>query len=119
MYGVIKFQAPFERLKEYDYSGEVRLNKAILTQAIIDSTNITSGREAKKHEIEAKSWIFGNSDYFRDVCYMANMEPSFVMKVTKEAIKLNATKAMGFCRKKKDKLNKEKPVEQFLYSNIK
>jgi len=37
MYGVIKFQAPFERLKEYDYSPEVRLYKAILTQAIIDA----------------------------------------------------------------------------------
>jgi hypothetical protein len=30
MYGVIKFQAPFESLKEFDYSPEVRLYKAIL-----------------------------------------------------------------------------------------
>ncbi|MDA9163410.1 hypothetical protein N9N97_00825 [Rickettsiaceae bacterium] len=127
MYGVIKFQAPFERLKEYDYSPEVRLHKAILAQAIIDSTNVTSGREAKKHEIEAKNWIFGNSDCFRDICCVADMDPGFVIKVAREAIKLNAAKAMGFCveskrnnrRKKKDESNKEKTVENFVYSNIK
>jgi len=97
MYGVIKFQAPFERLKEYGYSAEVRLNKAILTQAIIDSTNVTADKNAKKWEIEAKNWIFGNSEYFQDVCCMANIEPSFVIKIAKEAIKLSVTKAMNFC----------------------
>ena len=38
MYNVIKFQAPFERLKQYNASSEIILYKAIITQAIIDAT---------------------------------------------------------------------------------
>lgn len=92
VYGVIKFQAPFERLKEYDYSPEVRLYKAILTQAMIDASNVSDSPEAKKNEIEAKTWIFGNSSYFQEICYNAEISPSFMIKITKEAIKLNAKK---------------------------
>lgn len=92
IYGVIKFQAPFERLKEYDYSPEVRLYKAILTQALIDASNISSSPEAKKHELEAKNWIFGNSDYFKEVCYNAEISPDFMRQITKEAIRLNSVK---------------------------
>ena len=38
---VIKFQSPFERLKLYTTSPDVTLRKAIITQAIIDATNMT------------------------------------------------------------------------------
>lgn len=60
-YSVIKFQAPFERLKEYDLAPEVRLHKAIITQAIIDVSNNSDSPSSKKIEIEAKNWLFGNS----------------------------------------------------------
>jgi hypothetical protein len=92
IYGVIKFQAPFERLKEYDYSPEVRLYKAILTQAMIDASNVSDSPEAKKYEIEAKTWIFGNSAYFQEVCHNAEINPDFMIQITKEAIKLNSRK---------------------------
>ena len=38
MYSVLKFQAPFERIKNYNDSPEVSLNKAIIIQAIIDAS---------------------------------------------------------------------------------
>lgn len=79
-YGVLKFQAPFERLKEYDYTPEVQLYKAILTQAIIDVSNIADIQNAKKIELEAKAWIFSNSKYFQEVCCKAEIEPNFVIK---------------------------------------
>lgn len=47
MYNVIKFQAPFERLKYYNSSPEVSLYKSIITQAIIDATNILDTAIAK------------------------------------------------------------------------
>lgn len=97
IYGVIKFQAPFERLKEYDLLPEVRLYKAITTQAIIDLSNISERKEAKKHEIDAKMWVFGNSDHFKEVCHDAEIESWFVISIAKEAIKLNAKKS--FCTK--------------------
>ncbi len=110
VYGVIKFQAPFERLKEYDYSPEVRLYKAILTQAMIDASNVSDSPEAKKNEIEAKTWIFGNSSYFQEICYNAEISPSFMIKITKEAIKLNSQKRpsrQANINRKEIKLNSE------------
>ena len=92
MYNVMKFQAPFEHLKEYSPSPEIILYKAIITQAIIDATNISDAPRAKTLETDAKKWIFSNSDYFQKICYIAGIEPSFVVKITKEAIKLNHKK---------------------------
>lgn len=112
MYGVIKFQAPFERLKEYDYSPEVRLYKAILTQTIIDASNITEVKTAKKLEIEAKIWIFGNSQYFQEVCYMGEIEPDFVIKIAKEAIKLNLAKESMLYEDKTEKRLQDKRCRQ-------
>jgi hypothetical protein len=63
---VIKFPSPFERLKSYTNSPDVMLRKAIITQAIIDATNISEFRE---------------------------IEPSFVVRVTKEIIKLHKSKS--------------------------
>lgn len=89
MYNVMKFQAPFERIKEYNASPEVSLYKAIITQAIIDSTNISDTVSARMLEREAKNWLFSNSGYFREICYSAEIDPSFVVKIAKEAIALN------------------------------
>jgi hypothetical protein len=89
MCNVIKFQTPFERLREYNPSPEICLYKAIITQALIDATNNSDGSYSKKLEKEAKEWIFGDSDYFKEVCHNAEMEPDFVVKIVKEAIKLN------------------------------
>ena len=96
IYGVIKFQAPFEKLKEYECSAEVSLYKAILTQAVIDATNISVTPSLKRFEIEAKNWIFGNSEHFQEVCFLANVEPCFIVKITKDAIQLNIAKGRSF-----------------------
>jgi len=93
MSNVIKFQAPFERLKLFDTSPDISLRKAIITQAIIDATNISDNPTAKKLELEAKAWIFGCGDYFRNICIEAGMEPSLVIKLTKQVIKLHKIKA--------------------------
>jgi hypothetical protein len=92
MGNVIKFQSPFERIKLYNESPEVMLCKAILMQAIIDTTNTSNDKEAKKLEIEAKAWIFGSSSHFYEICCAVNMEPSFVVKITKQLINLQKNK---------------------------
>lgn len=92
MYGVIKFQAPFEKLKEYNDSPEVRLYKAILTQAIIDASNISNNPSSRKEEIDAKNWIFGNGEYFQEICLKAESDPNQIIKLAKEAISLNHRK---------------------------
>ena len=105
MYNVIKFQAPFERLKQYSSSSEITLYKAIITQAIIDATDISELPRAKLLEQDAKVWIFGNSDHFQKICYMAGIEPGFVVKITKEAIKLNCKKLFFYKKKLKKPVN--------------
>ncbi|WP_341762088.1 hypothetical protein [Candidatus Tisiphia endosymbiont of Thecophora atra] len=93
IYNVIKFQSPFERLKSYTNSPDVILRKAIITQAIIDATNISKFRTAKKLEQEAKLWIFGGSESFKETCLEGGIEPSFVVRVTKAIIKLHKNKS--------------------------
>lgn len=88
-HNVLKLHSPFERLKLYVTSPDILLRKAIITQAIIDATNISELRIAKKIELEAKSWIFGNCESFKTTCLECGIEPSFVVRVTKELIKLH------------------------------
>lgn len=92
MYSVIKFQSPFERLKSHDKVPEISLHKAIITQAVIDATNTSDFLEAKKIEIEAKNWIFGNSSDFITTCQSADITPHYVRKIAREAILLQHQK---------------------------
>ena len=89
---VIKPQAPFERLKYSNNSPEVALRRSIILQAIIDASNTSSCKEAKKHEQEAKLWLFNNHEEFRQICCDAGLEPDFVVRVTKEILKLHKIK---------------------------
>ena len=71
------------------------LRRAIIMQAIIDSTNTSSKKEAKKAEYAAKKWIFGDNEIFTTTCLEAGMEPFLVRKITKELIKLQQTKSVS------------------------
>ena len=107
----MKFQAPFERLKDYTTSPEVSLYKAIITQAIIDATNTSILPQPKTLEKEAKNWIFGKSEYFQRICYLAGIEPDFVVKITQEAIRLNHRK-FKLNKNKHDELQKRHIVKK-------
>jgi hypothetical protein len=92
MTSVIKLQAPFERLKIYNNNADIALRKAIILQAIIDASNAGNNAAAKKIELEAKEWIFGNSDYFKTMCYEANLHPEYVIKLTNDMIEIQKIK---------------------------
>ncbi len=93
MTNIIKFQTPFERIKLHNPCPDIALRKAIITQAIIDATNSTQSKIGKKIKQNALSWIFDNSDDFKQICNEANMESSFVIKITKELIKIQNDKS--------------------------
>ena len=115
---VIKFQAPFERLKVYNNSPYVSLFKAIITQAIIDATNVCDSKTAKKMELEAKKWIFNGGEYFSQVCLWAEIEPSCVVKITKQLIEIHKNQTLLrkniVIHKNKNKHNKKhiQPYQQ-------
>ncbi len=88
-YGVIKFQTPFEKMKDYDFKPEVRLSKSIILQAIIDASNTSDAFRARKIELEAKSWLFGKSEDFYEACFRAEIEPDYVIRTAKKVIRFN------------------------------
>lgn len=92
MYNVLKFQAPFERIKIYNKSPDVALRKAIIMQAIIDATNLSNEAINQKIEQEAKLWLFSNSKHFKETCLEADLKPSFVVRIAKELISLHKEK---------------------------
>lgn len=79
-----KLQAPFERLKNYGITPDVSLRKAIIMQAIFDACSISKDRKAKKNRIEAITWLVGNSPYFRQICFEADLCPDMVRQIAKE-----------------------------------
>lgn len=113
MSNVIKFQSPFERLKSYNSSPEINLRKAIIMQAVIDATNTSDAPEAKKLELEAKQWLFYD-DYFKELCLEAGMDPSFIIKIAKELIRLHSMNGRKISSKKSNnkKVIKKKSLGQ-------
>ena len=118
MTNVMKFQAPFERLKLYNASPDIVLRKAIIMQAVIDATNISDSKEAKKLEIEAKAWIFGNDETFKTICIEAGIEASFIAKITKEIIKIHKNQSASRNNTNKNEV-KEKMQDNALYERSK
>lgn len=87
MSNVIKFQAPFEKLKLYHTSPDINLRRSIILQAIIDSTNTDENKEAKKFEEEAKNWIFHDQNSsFKRICLEAGIEADFIRNIARELI---------------------------------
>lgn len=91
MTNVIKFQAPFERIKFYYTSTDAMLRQAIILQAIIDASNSSEDKN-KKITDEARNWIFGKDENFVRYCYEAGTDPDYIIKKTIEAIKIQVDK---------------------------
>lgn len=108
MSNVIKFQAPFERIKQYNSCPDVNLRKAIITQAIIDASNTAKDIASKKIEKEAKNWLFKKNYTFYDTCMEAGMDPCFVRKIAKSIINLHKRKN----NKLHSRSNKDKKIKR-------
>lgn len=91
---VIKIATPFERLKFHNPLPYIAFRLAVITQAIIDSTNTSPKKEAKKAEEAAKKWIFVYNEDFITICFEAGIEPSLVRKITKGLIRLQQNKSV-------------------------
>lgn len=81
-----KLQAPFERLKHYDIYPDIALRKAIIMQAIFDACSTSKDRKAKRNRQEAITWLLGNSKYFKQICFEAELCHNMVRKIAKNEI---------------------------------
>lgn len=87
MVNVIKFRTPFEGIKSNGLLPEITLWKAVIKQAMIDATNTSETKEAKKLGQEAKEWIFGEDENFKQMCFEVDIEPSWVIRSVQNLIK--------------------------------
>lgn len=95
MYNVLKFQAPFDRIKEYNSCPTVCLNKAVIIQALTDASSFSSkSNTASKIANKAKNWALNkeNEDHFRDVCERAELDYTLVRQIIKQGIALSLHK---------------------------
>lgn len=88
MKNLMKLQAPFDRLLSYDIDPHIALRKAIILQAIIDSTSVAVDRKAMKAKKEARDWILGNDDYFQEICFEGDLDSQEMIALTREMIYL-------------------------------
>lgn len=95
-------------------SPEQDLFLAVIIQQFYDALSRSYDSEARSHKRDALDWLQGNSKGFKDICHAANIDPDFVRRKAKEAIRknhrINAAPKQGFqylLRKKhRDKLKK-------------
>jgi hypothetical protein len=106
MTNVIKFQSPFERLKDNNQSPEIALLKAIILQSIIDATNISTFGEARRDELDAKAWIYGGSEDFKMMCEYVSYSVDYVRKIARKIERLHKQNSLIEKQNISKKLNK-------------
>jgi len=116
---VIKLAAPFERIKSLNPFPDIALRCAIIMQAIIDSTNTSSKKEARKAEYAAKEWIFVDNEDFTTICLEAGLEPYTIRRATKDLIKLQQNKSNQNKSNLKDEYIKSFKKNLFCNKNLK
>lgn len=108
MNSTVKLHAPFDRLRSYDITPEIALRKGIIMQAILDACNSGKHRKHKAIRIEAKTWLFSNSEDFRQVCAEADLDPKLVVRIAKDEIKFRAALSKKSSSKRLTKNTKKK-----------
>ncbi len=83
---VNKLRSPFDRLRSYNITPEIALHKAIIMQAIMDACTLAVDRKQKAVKAEAKTWLFGRSIDFYEICNVAELDPNQVIKMASEEI---------------------------------
>ena len=81
-----KFEIP-ENNPDDPTKGENALWRAVITQALMDAGSHSQKNNMRLERAQAISWISGTSTDFYDVCAMADMNPDYVKRKSKEAIK--------------------------------
>ncbi len=115
-YFVIKLQSPFERLKFINDNPEISFRKAIILQAIIDASSCSEKQRDKKIAQEARDWLFGNSEYFQELCNESELAPNYVANIAAEMIKIQEKKINKNKDKKVDKIQKLLTDDILVYS---
>jgi len=61
--------------------------RAVITQALMDAGSNSAKGEFKKEKARAISWLHSDSEDFKEVCSLADLDPTYVRRKAKEALK--------------------------------
>lgn len=68
---------------------EVALWRAVITQQLVDAGSNSKIRYAKYRKAQAIAWLAGTSQSFLEVCALADLDPDYVRKRSRLALKRN------------------------------
>lgn len=63
--------------------------RAVITQALMDASNLSKKPFNRMEKIKARIWLEGKSEEFFAVCSLADMDPNYVKTKAAEAIARN------------------------------
>jgi hypothetical protein len=75
-------------------------------QSIIDATNISTSREARRDELDAKAWIYRGSEDFKMMCEYVSYNLDYVRKIARKIEKLHKQNSLVEKRNNSKKLKK-------------
>ena len=79
-------------------SPELRLWQAVIWRALQDCAN-----EDPRVRVEAQVWLRGQTDYFHEVCDMADFKPEYVMKAGKVLRDLGCIRGKKWLQRAREK----------------
>ena len=79
-------------------SPELRLWQAVIWRALQDCAN-----EDQRVRVEAQVWMRGQTDYFHEVCDMADFKPEYVMKAAKVLRDLGCIRGKKWLQRAREK----------------
>lgn len=87
--GVVRLQAPFEKIKQNTKDPVERLYRAVIMQMIIDASNNSDSKMLIQREKDAKKWLFDDNSNMDWSCKMANIDKNLVRQIARKIIDKN------------------------------
>lgn len=75
-----------QREESEDVPPEVKLWRAVLTQALMDIKNKPNNRDEQMERIKTEYWLTKSNPHFKAVCSFAMLDPDYVSRKIQKAI---------------------------------
>ncbi len=85
--------------------GEQALWRAVITQALMDAGNDSAKPEMRYEKAQAIAWLGSNHQDFHTVCALAELEPSYVRRKAREALRRGCNWRAEMHRKDRGKIS--------------
>ena len=85
-HNAVENQRYYNEEENKELLGMRSLWRAVITQALMDAASSSKKAYYIAEKAKARAWLKGDSDDFKEVCYLADMDPEYVKTQAKLAI---------------------------------